>query len=38
MIFPSGIPPGVAAPCREIAQHPERVYDLTNQRQLDRRG
>ena len=22
--------PGVAAPCKEIAQHPDRVYDLTN--------
>ena len=26
--------PGVAAPCREIAQHPERVYDLTNKGNL----
>ncbi|MBG0787806.1 MAG: NADP-dependent malic enzyme, partial [Anaerolineaceae bacterium] len=26
--------PGVAAPCKEIAQHPERVYDLTNKGNL----
>ncbi len=26
--------PGVAAPCREISEHPERVYDLTNKGNL----
>lgn len=26
--------PGVAAPCREIAEHPKRVYDLTNKGNL----
>jgi malate dehydrogenase (oxaloacetate-decarboxylating) len=26
--------PGVAAPCREIADHPERVYNLTNKGNL----
>ncbi len=26
--------PGVAAPCKEIAEHPERVYDLTNKGNL----